>query len=163
MVRKLVSTHHDFILTVLRLVLGVVFFAHGAQKMFGWFGGAGFTGTMGFFTHQMGIPAPLAFLAIAAEFFGGLGLMVGLLGRVAAFGIIGTMIVAAVMVHLQFGLFMNWSGNQQGEGIEYHLLAIALGLAIAVKGSGALSFDYLISRLGSNPASQLTPTQATSL
>jgi putative oxidoreductase len=74
--RKLVSTHHDFSLSVLRLVLGVVFFAHGAQKLFGWFGGARFTGTMGFFTHQMGIPAPLGFLAIAAEFFDGLGLSV---------------------------------------------------------------------------------------
>jgi DoxX len=84
MLRKLVHTDHDWVLTVVRLVLGIVFFAHGAQKLLGWFGGAGFSGTMGSFTHQMGIPAPLALLAIAAEFFGGLGLIVGLLGRVAA-------------------------------------------------------------------------------
>jgi putative oxidoreductase len=98
-------------------VLGIVFFAHWAQKLLGWFGGAGFNGTMDVFTHQMGIPAPLAIVAIAAEFFGGFGLIVGLLGRVAAFGIIGNMMVAVVMVHSHFGLFMNWFGNQQGEGI----------------------------------------------
>ena len=92
---------------------------------------------MEFFTHQMGIPAPLALVAIAAEFFGGLGLFVGLLGRVAAPGIICNMIVAVVLVHSHLGLFMNSYGNQQGEGFEYHLLAIALGLAVAVKGSGA--------------------------
>jgi putative oxidoreductase len=80
MLRKLVHTDHDWVLTVLRLVLGIVFFAHGAQKLLGWFGGPGFSGTMGFFTHQMGVPAPLALLAIAAVFFGGLGLIVGLLG-----------------------------------------------------------------------------------
>jgi putative oxidoreductase len=75
-------------LTILRLALGIVFFPHGAQKTLGWFGGLGFSGTMGFFTHQMGIPAPFAFLAIAAEFFGGLGLLAGFLGRIAAFGIL---------------------------------------------------------------------------
>jgi len=108
MFRKLVHTDHDWLLTVVRLVLGIVFFAHGAQKLLGWFGGAGFNGTMNLFTHQMGIPAPLALAAIAAEFFGGLGLIVGLLGRVAAFGIICNMLVAVVMVHSHVGLFMNW-------------------------------------------------------
>jgi putative oxidoreductase len=144
MLRKLVHTDHDWVLTVVRLVLGIVFFAHGAQKLLGWFGGAGFSGTMGFFTHQMGIPAPLALLAIAAEFFGGLGLIVGLLGRVAAFGIICDMLVAVVMVHSHVGFFMNWYGTQQGEGFEYHLLAIALGLAVVVRGSGAFSCDRLL-------------------
>ena len=101
---------------------------------------------MDFFTHQMGVPAPLALVAIAAEFFGGLGLFVGLLGRVAATGIICNMLVAVVLVHSHVGLFMNWYGNQQGEGFEYHLLAIALGLAVAVKGSGAFSCDRLLTR-----------------
>jgi putative oxidoreductase len=118
MFRRLVSTNDDLILTVLRLVLGIVFFAHGAQKMLGWFGGYGFSGTMGFFTEQMGIPAPFAFLAIAAEFFGGIGLIVGLLGRVAAFGIICNMLVAIYLGHLHNGFFMNWSGSQKGEGYE---------------------------------------------
>jgi putative oxidoreductase len=140
----LVSTTNDSTLTVLRLVLGVVFLAHGAQKMLGWFGGYGFSATMGFFTQQMGIPAALAFLAIAAEFFGGLGLVVGFLGRVAAFGFLSNMVVAVLMVHLPYGFFMNWAGNQKGEGFEYHLLAIALGLAILVKGSGAFSVERLL-------------------
>ncbi len=144
MIRKLTVTDDDMLITVLRLVPGVVFFAHGAQKMLGWFGGYGFNGTMGFFTHQMGIPAPLAFLAIAAEFFGGLGLIVGLFGRVAALGIITNMVVAVLMVHRHFGLFMNWFGNQKGEGLEYHILAIALGLVVLIKGSGPFSLDRVL-------------------
>ena len=144
MFRKLLTTSDDWTLTLLRLVLGVVFFAHGAQKMLGWFGGYGFSGTMGYFTHG-GIPAPLAFLAIAAEFFGGIGLVVGFLSRVAAFGIVVNMLVAVLTVHLPFGLFMNWFGAQKGEGIEYHLLAIALGIAILVMGGGAASIDRALS------------------
>ena len=144
MFRKLVSTPNDFVLTIVRLVLGIVFFAHGAQKMLGWFGGYGFHGTMGFFTQQMGIPAPLAFLAICAEFFGGLGLLVGLLGRVAALGIIVNMLVAIATVHHVNGFFMNWSGQQKGEGFEYHLLAITLAIVVLIKGSGAISIDRAI-------------------
>jgi putative oxidoreductase len=86
MFRKLMATDDDAAITILRLVLGVIFFAHGAQKLLGWFGGYGFTGTMGFFTGVMHIPAVFAFLAIAAEFFGGLGLIFGLFTRVAALG-----------------------------------------------------------------------------
>ena len=100
----------------------------------------------------MWIPAALAFLAIAAEFFGGLGLVVGFLGRIAAFGIVSNMVVAILMVHLPYGFFMNWAGNQKGEGFEYHLLAIALGLAILVKGSGAFSIDRLLTGPGMSEA-----------
>lgn len=149
MFKKLVNTSNDPVLTVLRLALGLVFVAHGAQKVLGWFGGYGFSATMGAFTHGMGIPAPLAFLAICAEFFGGLGLLVGLLGRIAALGIVTNMIVAVLMVHGHIGFFMNWAGTQKGEGIEYHLLAIALGLAVLIKGSGAFSVDRLLSRTAS--------------
>jgi len=145
MFHRIINTSNDFAIAILRLTFGLVFAAHGAQKMLGWFGGYGFSGTMGFFTHQMGIPAPLAFLAICAEFFGGLGLIVGFLSRIAAFGIICNMLVAIVMVHAQNGLFMNWAGNQKGEGFEYHLLAIAIALAVVIKGSGALSVDHLLS------------------
>jgi len=155
MFRKIINTTDDPTLTALRLVLGVIFFAHGAQKALGWFGGYGYTGTMGFFTSQMGIPAPLAFLAIAAEFLGGLGLIFGLLGRVAAFGIISNMVVAISMVHFQNGLFMNWAGNQKGEGFEYHLLAIALGLAVLIKGSGAFSLDRVLNGLRTQKAQRL--------
>ncbi|HUA16007.1 MAG TPA: DoxX family protein [Verrucomicrobiae bacterium] len=144
--RKLFSTSNDLTLAIARLVLGIVFFAHGAQKMLGWFGGYGFTGTMGFFTQKMGIPAPLAFLAICAEFFGGLGLIVGLLSRIAAFGIAVNMLVAIATVHVHNGFFMNWTGQQHGEGFEYHLLALALLLLVMVKGAGAASLDHLLAR-----------------
>jgi putative oxidoreductase len=93
----------------------------------------------------MGIPAVFAVLAIAAEFLGGLGLILGFLGRIAAFGIVCNMLVAVAMVHWQFGFFANWSGTQKGEGIEYHLLVIALGLLILSKGSGAFSIDRVLS------------------
>lgn len=146
--RKIFTTSNDFTLTVVRLILGLTFFAHGAQKMLGWFGGYGFKGTMGFFTQQMHIAAPLAFLAICAEFFGGLGLIVGLLSRVAAVGIACNMLVAVLTVHIANGFFMNWTGQQKGEGFEFHLLALALLLVVMVKGAGALSVDRTLS--GSN-------------
>jgi len=104
---QLLQTDPSWVLTILRVVLGVVMFAHGAQKMLGWFGGYGFSGTMGFFTKSMRIPAPFAFLAICAEFFGGLGLILGLLTRIAAFGVGVNMLVAVATVHWQHGLFAN--------------------------------------------------------
>lgn len=146
MLQKLMNTKDDFILTLLRLTLGAVFFAHGAQKALGWFGGYGFKGTLGFFTQQMHIPAPFAVLAIAAEFLGGIGLVLGLLGRVAAFGIACNMAVAIYMVHRHFGFFANWSGTQKGEGYEYHILVLVICLVIMIKGSGALSIDRSASR-----------------
>jgi len=144
MFRKLIATDKDTATTILRLVLGLVFFAHGAQKMLGWFGGYGFRGTMGFFTGMLHIPAPFAFLAIAAEFFGGLGLVFGLLTRVAAFGIFCNMIVAVAMVHHQFGFFMNWAGTQKGEGYEFHLLALAALVFLMIRGAGAASVDRIL-------------------
>jgi putative oxidoreductase len=146
MLQRLINTKDDVPLAIVRLVLGGVMFAHGAQKMLGWFGGYGFTGTMGFFENQMHLPAALAFLAIAAEFFGGIGLLLGLLGRVAAFGITVNMLVAIFTVHLSNGLFMNWSGQQKGEGFEYHLLVLAITTAILLKGSGAWSVDGALAR-----------------
>src|SRR4030088_2205143 len=146
MFRRLMNTTDDFAITILRLILGVVFFAHGAQKALGWFGGYGFTGTMGFFTQQAHIPAPLAFLAICAEFLGGIGLVLGFLGRVAAFGILCNMLVAVWMVHFKLGFFANWYGVKKGEGYEYHLLAIAIALVLMAKGSGALSPDRALSK-----------------
>jgi putative oxidoreductase len=143
--KKIFNTGNDVALTTLRLVLGVVFFAHGAQKMLGWFGGYGFHGTMGFLTHKVGLPAPVALLVICVEFFGGLGLIVGLLTRIAALGIGVEMIGAVLMVHLQNGFFMNWAGNQKGEGFEYHLLAIAVSGALLLRGAGAFSVDRALS------------------
>lgn len=149
MFRKLIGTTDDFGVMVVRVALGAVMFPHGAQKVLGWFGGYGFGPTLDAFVTQMGIPVPLALLAFAAEFLGGLGLIVGLLGRVAAFGVLSVMVVAAT-THLQNGFFMNWAGNQGGEGYEFHILAMAMAAAVIVRGSGALSLDRLLSR-GSRP------------
>jgi putative oxidoreductase len=144
--KRLLATTNDPALTLMRLVLGIVFFGHGAQKMLGWFGGYGFYGTMGFFTSVMHIPAPFAFLAIVAEFFGSLGLLLGLLTRIAASGITMNMLVAILMVHRHFGFFANWTGEQKGEGIEYHLLVLALTIVLIIRGGGALSADRALSQ-----------------
>jgi putative oxidoreductase len=138
--RDLLRTTPSLPLTVVRLALGTVMFAHGAQKLLGWWGGFGFSATMGSF-ESMGIPSLFAFLAIAAEFLGGIGLILGFLTRIAAFGIMTNMIVAIVMVHARNGLFMNWTGKQGGEGFEYHVLAIAMALAVILGGAGAFSVD----------------------
>lgn len=142
--RRLVATADDLGPVLARVALGVVMFPHGAQKMLGWFGGFGFSHTMAFFTHS-GIPAVFAFLAIAAEFFGSIGLVAGLLARVAAFGIAVNMVVAIVTVHASHGFFMNWFGQQKGEGFEYHLLALGLAAVVMLKGAGSWSVDRLLS------------------
>lgn len=140
MLEKLIRTERDPSLLALRVMVGFVFFVHGAQKALGWFGGGGFQETMHQFG-QMGLPAPVAFLVIMGEFLGSLGLMAGLLGRVAATGIVLIMLGAIALVHWPHGFFMNWYGQQQGEGFEFHLLAIAAALPIVMKGSGLLSVD----------------------
>src|SRR5258706_16462081 len=99
MFRRLTATSDDPVMTILRLVLGIVFFFHGAQKMLGWFGGYGFSGSMNFLTHQMGIPAVFAFLAITAEFLWSFGLILGLLSRFASAGIFVILLFAYLVVH----------------------------------------------------------------
>lgn len=146
MLPRIFATRKDLTLTIVRLVLGTVFFLHGSQKALGWFGGYGFAATMHAFTQGMHIPTVFAFLAIAAEFLGGIALILGFLSRIAVLGIATNMVVAISMVHHHFGVFMNWAGNQKGEGYEYHLLALALCLILLVKGSGALSLDRAIYR-----------------
>lgn len=143
-VQLLFKTNSSFGPLIARLVLGFTMFPHGAQKVLGWFGGHGFTGTMQFFTGMMHIPALFAFLAIAAEFAGALGLIFGLFSRIAALGIASVMGVAIIMVHGPNGFFMNWMGNQKGEGFEYHLLAIGLALVVMIQGAGKASLDGLI-------------------
>jgi putative oxidoreductase len=125
---------------ILRLTLAIVIFPHGAQKALGWFGGGGFSGTIGFFS-GLGIPAAIAVLVIAAEFLGSLGLLFGFLTRICALGIGAVMLGAVFMVHLPNGFFMNWMGTQQGEGFEYHLLVLGIVLALLVTGGGAASVD----------------------
>lgn len=125
---------------ILRLTLGIVIFPHGAQKLLGWFGGGGFSGTVGFF-ESMGIPAAVTVLVIVAEFFGSLGLLVGFLTRICALGVGAVMLGAIFLVHAPNGFFMNWTGQQAGEGFEYHLLALGIVLALLVTGGGAASVD----------------------
>ena len=146
MFQKIIRTSDDKILTVLRLALAIVVFPHGAQKVLGWFGGFGFSGTYGFLTQQMHIPAPLAVLVFAAEFLAPIGLFVGFLSRVAAFAIAVDFLVALFLVHLPNGFFMNWSGQQKGEGIEFFILAIGVAIAIMIGGSGAWSIDRTLSQ-----------------
>lgn len=157
---RLLRTADDGVLLLLRLALGVVMFPHGAQKVLGWFDGPGLAGSMGLLHGMMHIPIPFVVLAIAAEFLGSLGLMVGLLGRVAAFGIATEMLVAVLMVHMPNGFFMNWTGKQPGEGFEYHLLVIAIAVVIMIRGSGAFSLDGMLS--ANSRVSSATPPSSQS-
>jgi len=137
--RWLLSTDASVIQLILRWTLAIVIFPHGAQKVLGWFGGYGFKGTMGYFGQKF--PPPLGFLAIAAEFAGPFGLAIGLLTRVAAFGIACVMVTAVLTTHTPHGFFMNWSGNQKGEGYEFHLLVLGIALALIIGGAGLWSMD----------------------
>ena len=144
--RTLFQTDEAWSSLILRVMLGVVMFPHGAQKLLGWFGGFGFAGTMGFFTGQMHIPAVIAFLVIMGESFGALGLIVGFLTRFSAFGMLCIIFGAIVMVHWPNGFFMNWAGKQAGEGFEYHLLVIGMSIALLIAGGGKWSVDGAIAR-----------------
>jgi len=143
LVQRFVATGVDSAPVILRLALAVAIFPHGAQKLLGWFGGAGFSGTIAGFDQYFGIAAPLAFVAIMTEFFAPIALALGLFARGAAAALIVQMLVAA-RFHLANGFFMNWYGNQAGEGFEYHLLVIAVALAVVVKGAGRWSVDRRI-------------------
>lgn len=131
---------------ILRIGLGSVIVAHGAQKLLGWFGGVGFEGTMGFFTQKMGLPWLVAFLVIIGESLGSLGLIAGFLTRFTAASFIVIMLGAIAMVHWPQGFFMNWFGQQQGEGFEYHILVIAMSAAFVLIGGGKWSLDGVIAR-----------------
>ena len=127
-----------------RLTLGIIFFAHGSQKLLGWFGGSGWSGTIQFF-EQSGVPAFLAVLLIITEFFGGIAIILGLFTRLAALGLTIAMIVAIYKVHLQNGFFLNWFNvPNMGHGVEYNLALIGLSLSLLVWGGGNLSVDQMI-------------------
>ena len=146
MFQKLIQTDDDRASLVLRLTLALVMFPHGAQKVLGWWGGFGYSGTMGYFTETAGLPWLVAFLVVMGEFLGPIGLAVGFLSRFAAFGLAIIMTGAIFMGHLEHGFFMNWYGQQEGEGFEYHLLVIGITIAVMIKGSGALSIDRQLSK-----------------
>jgi putative oxidoreductase len=149
MLKKILVTDASVTQLVLRLLLALVFFPHGAQKVFGWFGGNGFSATMGFFVDTAGIPWVLAFLAVLAESAGVLALFAGIFTRVAALGIAVNMIICAAGNHVKNGFFMNWMGKQQGEGFEFHILAVAICIALIISGGGTWSLDRLLSERSS--------------
>ena len=140
MFRRFLSTNDDSSTIFLRFALGIVMLPHGAQKLLGWYGGGGLSATVDGFS-SMGVPAVLTVLVILAESLGALGLIFGFLTRLSAIGIAMVMIGAVSMAHWQNGFFMNWGGNQAGEGFEYHILALGLALALAVRGGGRWSVD----------------------
>lgn len=142
--QALLATEADRTLALLRVTLALVMFPHGAQKLLGWWGGYGFSGTMGFLTGQAGLPWIVALTVILAESVGALALAAGFLGRVTAAGIAAVMVGAIATVHAAHGFFMNWNGNQAGEGFEYHLLALVLAVAVMIRGSGAWSLDRVL-------------------
>ena len=142
---ELFGTYPSWSLLIVRVVLGVIFFGHGAQKLFGWFGGYGLKGTIGYFQQALKIPAPLTVLCALTECFGGLAVLVGFLSRPAALGLAIVMLVAIAKVHIPNGFFINWSLQQgKGHGYEMNLALIAMAAAVVVGGGGAVSVDRLI-------------------
>lgn len=134
------ETNSNNSLIILRIALGVIFFAHGSQKLLGWFGGYGFDGTMQFFQQQLGMPYVLALLAILAEFFGGAFLLLGLFTRVSAVLIAIVMAVALFTVHLSQGFFI--TGVKIG--FEYVFALLLMSLYLAINGGGSFSLDNII-------------------
>ncbi|GBF49537.1 DoxX family protein [Leptospira ryugenii] len=150
MLELLFSTSDSIVPLVLRLTLGIVIFPHGAQKLLGWFGGYGFKGTYGYFTGQAGLPGIIAFLVIIGESLGSVALVLGFLTKFSALSIGIIMLGAAFLVHRPNGFFINWFGAQKGEGMEFHLLAIGLSIALVITGGGAFSVDYFLQSLITN-------------
>jgi putative oxidoreductase len=128
-----------------RLALGIIFFAHGSQKLLGWFGGPGWSGAIQFFQQNLGVPPFLTGLLIITEFFGGIAIILGFFTRLAALGLTIAMLVAIYKVHLQWGFFLNWMNQpNMGHGIEMSLALIGLSLSLLVWGAGNLSIDQII-------------------
>ncbi|WP_020529763.1 DoxX family protein [Flexithrix dorotheae] len=146
LVKTLLTTNPNIGFSIARLTLGLVIFPHGAQKLLGLFGGYGYSATMETFTTQMGLPGIIAFLVIMIEFFGSISLILGLFSRFWALALTGMFMGIIFTTQLEHGFFMNWFGNQAGEGYEYSLLVIGLALTIIVIGSGKWSIDNLISK-----------------
>jgi putative oxidoreductase len=144
MLHQVLSAKDDWTGVVLRVMLGFVVSAHGAQKLLGWFGGYGFEGTMQFFTGTVGLPWLVGFSVILLESLGALLLIAGLGSRLLA-GAMTLLFVGIIFTtHAQNGFFMNWFGNQPGEGMEFSLLAIGLSVGIVFNGSGRYSLDRLL-------------------
>jgi putative oxidoreductase len=143
--QKLFQTTPQWHLVAARLTLAIILFPHGAQKMLGWFGGYGFSGTMNYFTGAAHLPWIIGLLVIIIEFFAPLFLAAGLAARLWALLVIADMIGIIFKSHLSNGFFMNWFGTQQGEGYEYHLLVIGLAIVVLLGGAGKWSADRKLS------------------
>jgi len=146
MKQKIFFAKNDWTGFMLRLTIGAIIFPHGAQKMLGWFGGYGFSGTMNYFTDNIHLPWIIGFLVIIIEFFGSLFLLLGIASRIWAILLIFLMIGIIFSSHIDNGFFINWSGNNKGEGYEYHLLVIGLSIAILLNGSGKCSIDKYLAK-----------------
>lgn len=144
MKQMIFKTENSYAGLIARAFIGLILFPHGAQKALGWFGGYGFTGTMQFFSESVHLPWLVGAAVILIEFIGSLCLLLGLAGRVWALAVIGLMI-GIIPQHTANGFFMNWFGNQKGEGFEYHLLMIALAFIVLIGGSGKMSIDRKLS------------------
>jgi len=142
--RMIATDPREVTALILRVTLGVVLFAHGAQKLFGWFGGAGFDGTMSAFTVDMNLPWVIAFLVILIESIGAILLILGLGTRFVAAGIAAIMI-GAITIHWENGFFMDWNNIGIAEGFEYHLLALAMAIVLVLKGGGLYAVDGFLS------------------
>lgn len=144
--KDLLQNKTDVAALILRLTTGVVIFAHGAQKLFGWFGGFGFEATMQYFTGTAGLPYAIGVLVIAGESIGMVALALGLLTRFTAISLIVIMTGAFVIDHSHHGFFMDWFGQKSGEGFEYDILVIGSALGIVSLGPGAFSADAWIGK-----------------
>lgn len=146
--KKILATSPSNISALIaRLFLGIVIFPHGAQKLFGWFGGFGYEGTMGFLTGGAGLPWIVAFLVIVIEFFAALFLIFGFATRIATFGIIVNFLGILFSTHIHNGFFMNWGMQpNKGEGIEYFILLFGLVFISLIAGGGKASVDAAITR-----------------
>ena len=146
MIKRLFATDGNLSGTILRVALGVAMFPHGAQKLLGMFGGGGLSASLKWFESSFHVPVYLALAAILAESVGAVALVAGFCTRLAGLAIAIDMAVAVYLIHSKIGFFMNWMGNQKGEGFEYHLLALAVALALVIKGGGLWSVDRAIAR-----------------
>ena len=143
-IEAVLATYPSWSHLVVRVALGIVFAAHGSQKVLGWFGGHGLRATIAGFK-GMGIPPAAAALAAFIELVGGLALLVGFLARPAAVGIIVIMLVAIAKVHARHGFFINFAGTPgRGHGVEFNVALIAMALSILIGGAGVLSIDRAI-------------------
>jgi putative oxidoreductase len=147
MFKKIFKTSEsDLISLFLRIVLAIEIFPHGMAKLVGWYGGDGFEQTMKYFTDVVGLPYPLSFIIIIVESFGTLLLVTGLGVRIISALLAFIMMGAVLLEHGKFGFLMNWSGQQQGEGFQFHLLIFSIAICLLAKGAGKWSFDAALNK-----------------